>query len=83
MPVGGLAYYISPPRSLTEVIYDPFHAVFYLAFILASCAVFSTMSESQRPTHSKSIFKDMVRWVLRCGSKASLSLSLSLSLSTW
>ena len=43
VPVGGVAYYISPPRSLTEVVFDPFHAVFYLVFILASCAVFSTM----------------------------------------
>lgn len=43
VPVGGVAYYISPPRSVMEVVYDPFHAVFYLVFILASCAVFSTM----------------------------------------
>jgi len=43
VPVGGIAYYISPPRSIMEVIYDPLHAVFYIIFILASCAVFSTM----------------------------------------
>ena len=43
VPVGGVAYYISPPRSVMEVVYDPFHAVFYLVFILSSCAVFSTM----------------------------------------
>merc|ERR1719329_2003916 len=41
IPVGGIAYYISPPHSLAEIIYDPFHAVFYLIFILTSCAVFS------------------------------------------
>lgn len=41
MPVGGIAYYISPPHSLAEIIGDPFHAVFYLVFILASCALFS------------------------------------------
>eukprot|EP00594_Rhizosolenia_setigera_P005121 CAMPEP_0178949704 /NCGR_PEP_ID=MMETSP0789-20121207/6217_1 /TAXON_ID=3005 /ORGANISM="Rhizosolenia setigera, Strain CCMP 1694" /LENGTH=471 /DNA_ID=CAMNT_0020630293 /DNA_START=65 /DNA_END=1480 /DNA_ORIENTATION=- len=41
VPVGGIAYYISPPHSLAEIIYDPFHAVFYLIFILTSCAVFS------------------------------------------
>merc|ERR1712232_125910 len=40
MPVGGIAYYISPPHSLAEIIYDPFHAVFYLVFILTS-ALFS------------------------------------------
>jgi protein transport protein SEC61 subunit alpha len=41
IPVGGAAYYISPPHSLSEIIYDPFHAVFYLMFILGSCAMFS------------------------------------------
>jgi protein transport protein SEC61 subunit alpha len=41
IPVGGIAYYISPPTSLAEIIYDPFHAVFYLIFILAACALFS------------------------------------------
>lgn len=41
IPVGGIAYYISPPRSLAEVLYDPFHAVFYLVFILTACALFS------------------------------------------
>merc|ERR1719324_1578739 len=28
---------------MMEVIYDPVHAVFYIIFIFASCAVFSTM----------------------------------------
>jgi len=40
-PVGGIAYYISPPRTFAEIVYDPFHAVLYLFFILASCAMFS------------------------------------------
>jgi protein transport protein SEC61 subunit alpha len=41
IPVGGLAYYVSPPTSLAEIIYDPIHALFYIVFILASCALFS------------------------------------------
>eukprot|EP00697_Spironema_sp_BW2_P001840 gnl/Spiro4/12470_TR6583_c0_g1_i1.p1 gnl/Spiro4/12470_TR6583_c0_g1~~gnl/Spiro4/12470_TR6583_c0_g1_i1.p1 ORF type:complete len:478 (+),score=80.36 gnl/Spiro4/12470_TR6583_c0_g1_i1:86-1519(+) len=41
IPVGGLAYYVSPPTSLADVTDDPFHAIFYLAFILISCALFS------------------------------------------
>lgn len=41
VPVGGIAYYISPPHSLAEIVADPFHALFYLVFILASCALFS------------------------------------------
>jgi protein transport protein SEC61 subunit alpha len=41
VPVSGLAYYISPPHTLTDIARDPFHAIFYFAFILASCALFS------------------------------------------
>jgi len=39
--VGGLAYYVSPPQSLTEIVTDPVHALFYFAFILSACALFS------------------------------------------
>jgi len=41
IPVGGLAYYVSPPNSFSEIIYDPIHALFYFAFILTACALFS------------------------------------------
>ena len=41
VPVGGLAYYVSPPSSFAEILYDPFHALFYLTFILVACALFS------------------------------------------
>ena len=41
VPVGGLAYYISPPRDILEIARDPFHTIFYIAFILISCALFS------------------------------------------
>jgi protein transport protein SEC61 subunit alpha len=41
VPIGGLAYYVSPPTSLAEILYDPFHALFYLTFILTVCALFS------------------------------------------
>jgi len=41
VPVGGLAYYVSPPHTLAEVLNDPIHAIFYFAFILVSCALFS------------------------------------------
>jgi len=40
-PVGGLAFYISPPRTIAELISDPFHTIFYLTFVLGSCAFFS------------------------------------------
>ena len=41
VPIGGLSYYISPPRDLLEIARDPFHTIFYIAFILISCALFS------------------------------------------
>jgi protein transport protein SEC61 subunit alpha len=41
IPIGGVAYYVSPPNTLAEVLYDPFHALFYILFILISCALFS------------------------------------------
>ena len=40
-PVGGLAYYVSPPTSFTEIGADPIHAIFYIVFILTACALFS------------------------------------------
>jgi len=41
VPVGGLAYYVSPPGCLGDILEDPFHTLFYLIFVLASCALFS------------------------------------------
>merc|ERR1711998_410266 len=41
IPVGGLAYYMSPPNSFSDIWEDPIHALFYVAFVLISCALFS------------------------------------------
>jgi len=41
IPTGGLAYYVSPPRTLVEIITDPIHTATYVIFILGCCAVFS------------------------------------------
>eukprot|EP00898_Chlorokybus_atmophyticus_P008802 jgi/Chlat1/8923/Chrsp92S08224 len=41
IPVGGLVYYLSPPTSLTDIAVNPFHALFYLTFMLTACALFS------------------------------------------
>jgi len=40
-PIGGLCYYLSPPESFYGIINDPIHAIFYLIFMLGSCAFFS------------------------------------------
>jgi protein transport protein SEC61 subunit alpha len=41
VPIGGLVYYISPPNSILDIARDPFHTIFYIAFILISCGLFS------------------------------------------
>merc|ERR1712166_1381513 len=41
IPVGGIAYYISPPNSFSGIWDDPIHAIFYVAFVIISCALFS------------------------------------------
>ena len=41
IPIGGLAYYISPPRDLVDFLRDPLHSLFYVLFILISCGLFA------------------------------------------
>jgi len=41
IPVGGIAYYLSPPNTFSELLRDPLHTLIYLAFVLVSCALFS------------------------------------------
>jgi protein transport protein SEC61 subunit alpha len=41
VPVGGLSYYISPPHSFGDIWADPIRALFYVCFIITSCALFS------------------------------------------
>ena len=41
IPIGGLAYYISPPRDLIDFIRDPLHSIFYVLFILISYGWFA------------------------------------------
>lgn len=36
VPVGGLIYYITSPRSLLEAISDPIHAIIYILFVVGS-----------------------------------------------
>lgn len=37
----GIAYYMSPPHTLTEAVTDPIHTVVYITFMLSACALFS------------------------------------------
>jgi preprotein translocase SecY subunit len=40
-PVGGLAYFVTPPNNLTSVAAEPIRASIYLAILVVFCAVFS------------------------------------------
>jgi protein transport protein SEC61 subunit alpha len=42
-PTGGLAYYMSPLREVSEILTDPLHALFYFTFMLLICAWFSRL----------------------------------------
>jgi len=60
--VGGLAYYVSPPSSLSEIVTDPVHALFYFAFILTACALFSKtwidfLARRPRTSRNNSVIK--------------------------
>jgi protein transport protein SEC61 subunit alpha len=41
VPVSGLTYYMSAPQGLSELFFDPVHTIFYIAFVLGTCAFFS------------------------------------------
>eukprot|EP00928_Gymnodinium_smaydae_P020624 TRINITY_DN17975_c0_g2_i1.p1 TRINITY_DN17975_c0_g2~~TRINITY_DN17975_c0_g2_i1.p1 ORF type:complete len:477 (-),score=97.34 TRINITY_DN17975_c0_g2_i1:92-1522(-) len=41
VPVGGLAYYISPPVNFADIVEDPFHTLCYISFVTGSCAKLS------------------------------------------
>lgn len=41
VPVGGLIYYITSPKTLYEAITNPIHMIIYTLFVVGSCALFS------------------------------------------
>jgi len=40
-PIGGFAYYISSPYSISNIILDPIHTMFYVSFVLTTCSLLS------------------------------------------
>lgn len=61
IPVGGLAYYISPPHSFNDMLSDPIHAVFYVAFVLLSCAWFSRIWINVSGASPKDVSAELIR----------------------
>jgi len=59
IPVGGLAYYISPPATLSSMLHDPFHALFYLMFTLTACAIFGKTWTEVSGTSVRDVAREM------------------------
>jgi protein transport protein SEC61 subunit alpha len=60
IPVGGLVYYISPIRSFGDIFSDPIHAVFYVVFMLLSCAAFSYLWVDVSGTGAREVAKQLI-----------------------
>lgn len=67
-PVGGIAYYLTAPATLYDVVNDPMHALFYIVFVLSSCAIFSRLWISISRTGPRDVAKQLAtqgRWLLQ------------------
>merc|ERR1712159_985752 len=60
IPVGGLAYFVSPPANLSEIIEDPLHALVYLSFMLIACALFSKTWIDVSGSSAKDVHRQLV-----------------------
>eukprot|EP01114_Cavostelium_apophysatum_P003374 TRINITY_DN13213_c0_g1_i1.p2 TRINITY_DN13213_c0_g1~~TRINITY_DN13213_c0_g1_i1.p2 ORF type:complete len:475 (-),score=125.65 TRINITY_DN13213_c0_g1_i1:1531-2955(-) len=58
-PVGGLAYYISAPVSTADIFADPFRAIFYVTFVLTTCALFSKTWPEVSGSSAKDVAKQL------------------------
>lgn len=59
VPVGGIAYYISPPTNVTDMIRDPARAFIYTIFVLISCALFARTWTEISGSSSRDVAKQL------------------------
>ena len=59
-PIGGLAYYISPPKDMVDILKDPFHAFFYVMFVMCACAMFSRIWIHISGSSSRDVAKQLI-----------------------
>jgi len=59
-PIGGLAYYISPPQSLYDIQRDPVHAIVYTTFVLSACAFFSRIWIDVSGSSSRDVARQLI-----------------------
>lgn len=58
-PVGGIAHYITAPQTFSEMLQDPVHAIFYVTFVLTTCALFSKMWIEINKTTARDVAKKL------------------------
>lgn len=58
-PVGGIAHYITAPQTFYEMLNDPIHAIFYITFVLTTCAIFSKLWISISHTTPRDVAKKL------------------------
>lgn len=59
VPIGGAAYYISPPHTFKDLVGDPLHTFVYIAFVLGSCALFSKTWIDVSGSSAKDVAKNL------------------------
>jgi len=59
-PVGGLAYYMTPPRNLDLVAQDPLRAVIYVSILVLFCVIFAVTWVQVGGLDSKTVAKQLV-----------------------
>eukprot|EP01115_Flamella_aegyptia_P007170 TRINITY_DN2984_c0_g1_i2.p1 TRINITY_DN2984_c0_g1~~TRINITY_DN2984_c0_g1_i2.p1 ORF type:complete len:469 (-),score=164.09 TRINITY_DN2984_c0_g1_i2:30-1436(-) len=79
IPIGGLAYYISPPGSAADLLTDPVRSVFYITFVLTACALFSRTWPEVSGSSAKDVAKQLrdQQMVMRGHRDSSLERELS------
>lgn len=67
-PVGGIAYYLTAPATFYDLMADPIHAIFYVVFVLTSCAIFSRLWITISHTGPRDVAKQLAaqgRWLVQ------------------
>eukprot|EP00494_Astrolonche_serrata_P033483 UN33752 len=59
VPIGGLVYYLSAPRSLAEIATDPVHTLVYIIYVLATCSIFATAWLEFSGSSAKDVAKNL------------------------
>lgn len=58
-PTEGLPYYLSCPRSIRDILLDPFHAMFYLVLMMSFVATVAKIWIEISGTNSRGVAKDL------------------------